>query len=124
MENDVLDELKLAKKRLDENKSPRIYVLTNSKTLCTSKVKFSPKKHFPSLNTTSFEPSFNIARFNNDIFSVSLSMSRDETSDDFTEKQRRAYKLFMDGDVLRRDVRRFSKTMRIRYKFQVLPAVR
>lgn len=40
-----------------------------------------------------------IATLEDDIFSVSLSMSRDEAGDDFTEKQRRAYKLFMDGDV-------------------------
>ncbi len=40
-----------------------------------------------------------IARLEDDIFSVSLSMSRDEASGGFTEKQRAAYKLFMDGDV-------------------------
>lgn len=40
-----------------------------------------------------------IATLEDDIFSVSLSMSRDEADGEFTDKQRRAYKLFMAGDV-------------------------
>lgn len=40
-----------------------------------------------------------IASLEDDIFSVSVSMSRGEALGEFTEKQRRAYKLFMEGDV-------------------------
>lgn len=197
VENDVLDELKLAKKRLDENKSPRIYVyfktvngdeaqsvthfkeyldgelkhfyglfndldtiklrillnlailkdgskevvfkdgkcffgenltldvhkvseFVNNKKLTELKAEFSEtSKQFRELKVDYDRDPSNekickayytlanrydslknsIASLEDDIFSVSLSMSRDETSDDFTEKQRRAYKLFMDGDV-------------------------
>lgn len=40
-----------------------------------------------------------ITGLEDDIFSVSVSMSRGEALGEFTDKQRRAYKLFMEGDV-------------------------
>lgn len=40
-----------------------------------------------------------VAALEDDIFSVSLSMSRDETGGSFTDKQRLAYELFTAGDV-------------------------
>lgn len=197
VENDVLDELKLAKKRLDENKSPRIYVyfktvegdeaqsvtefknyldgelnhfygmfndldtiklrillnlailkdgskevvfkdgkcffgdsmmldvhnvseFVNNKKLAELKAELSETraqfnmlkidygrnpsdekicKAYYTLANRYDSLKNSIATLEDDIFSVSLSMSRDESGGEFTDKQRRAYKLFMEGDV-------------------------